>query len=163
MSGGRAPTAADALVVPPREGRHLEMGPNAVTYKLEGEGPDFAVVEYVAGPGWQPPYEGLGRHTRESSAVYVLEGELTYRFEDQEASAPTGTFVYLPRGVWFAWRNDGVEPARFLVIFAPAGFEQMFTDIMRGLSNEDANPDSIAGIVAEQHAAYGMERQPSTP
>jgi quercetin dioxygenase-like cupin family protein len=151
-----APGISDAVVVGPDEGRRLEMGPNSVKYKLEGDDV-LSVVEYTAGPGWQPPYQGLGRHTRETSAVYVLDGELVYMFEDGEIKAPAGTLVHLPRGVWFAWRNDGTEPARFLVIFVPAGFEQMFTDMMTDL-DDDADADAIAAVVAEHHTAYGMER-----
>ncbi len=158
---GLSMSTTDAVVIPPREGRRLEMGPNSVTYKLEAEGAPFAVVEYVAGPGWQPPYEGLGRHTRESSAIYVLEGELIFSFEDREAKAPAGALVHLPQGAWFAWGNDGTEPARFLVIFSPAGFEQMFTDIMKELADRDQDADTIAEVVVEQDAAYGMERRTS--
>jgi quercetin dioxygenase-like cupin family protein len=137
------------------------MGPNSVTYKVEGDSV-FSVIEYEAGPGWQPPYQGLGRHTRETSAVYVLDGELTYTFKDREIKAPAGALVHLPKGAWFSWRNDGTKPARFLVIFAPAGFEQMFTDIMTDLGN-DADADTIAAVVTEQHTAYGMERRTSGP
>ena len=150
------PGIPDAVVVGPDEGRRLEMGPNSVKYKLEGDDV-FSVIEYTAGPGWQPPYQGLGRHTRETSAVYVLDGELTYTFEDCEIKAPAGTLVHLPKGAWFSWRNDGTKPARFLVIFVPAGFEQMFTDLMTGL-DADADADAIAAVVAAQHTAYGMER-----
>ncbi len=147
-------------IVAPGAGRQVTIGPNAVTFKLQS--PDLSVVEYVAAPGTRPPTDGLMRHTRESSTVYVLEGELTYRFEDEEVTAPAGTLVHLARGAWFSWRNDGDRPARFLVMFTPAGFEQIFTELTEALQDTDPTPDTIATLVADRHAAYGMQKRPPT-
>jgi mannose-6-phosphate isomerase-like protein (cupin superfamily) len=63
-------------------------------------------------------------HADEDDAFYILEGEMTFMFGDEEAAAPPGTFVLAPAGVEHAFRNDGATPVRMLNIHAPAGFDR---------------------------------------
>jgi hypothetical protein len=85
-------------------------------------GAPFAVMEYEVPPQFAPP-PVLHRHTREFGAVYVLDGELVYWFEDGQArAARPGTLVVMGKD-WFRWANEQSTPARILCIFAPAGFE----------------------------------------
>jgi mannose-6-phosphate isomerase-like protein (cupin superfamily) len=63
-------------------------------------------------------------HAEEDDAFYILEGEMTFRFGDQEASAPPGTFVLVPPGVRHGFRNEGSIPVRMLNVHAPAGFDR---------------------------------------
>jgi mannose-6-phosphate isomerase-like protein (cupin superfamily) len=63
-------------------------------------------------------------HADEDDAFYILEGELTFFFGDDEAVAPPGTFVLIPPGIEHGFRNDRDEPVRMLNIHAPAGFDR---------------------------------------
>jgi mannose-6-phosphate isomerase-like protein (cupin superfamily) len=63
-------------------------------------------------------------HADEDDAFYILEGELTFFFGDDEAVAPLGTFVLIPPGIEHGFRNDRDEPVRMLNIHAPAGFDR---------------------------------------
>jgi mannose-6-phosphate isomerase-like protein (cupin superfamily) len=63
-------------------------------------------------------------HNAEDDAFYILEGEMTFVFGDQEAAAPPGTFVLVPPGVEHGLRNDQPTPVRMLNIHAPAGFDR---------------------------------------
>ena len=63
-------------------------------------------------------------HKDEDDAFYILEGEMTFVFGEEEAKAPPGTFVLAPPGVEHAFRNDGDTPVRMLNIHAPAGFDR---------------------------------------
>jgi uncharacterized cupin superfamily protein len=63
-------------------------------------------------------------HANEDEAWYVLEGELRFRLDARIASAPAGTFVFVPRGTPQCFRNAGEQPARILVLFPPAGMER---------------------------------------
>jgi mannose-6-phosphate isomerase-like protein (cupin superfamily) len=63
-------------------------------------------------------------HSDEDDAFYILEGELTFFFGDEEAVAPPGTFVLIPPGIEHGFRNDGEKPVRMLNIHAPAGFDR---------------------------------------
>jgi mannose-6-phosphate isomerase-like protein (cupin superfamily) len=57
-------------------------------------------------------------------AFYVLEGELTFQIQDDLIIARPGEMIFAPRGVAHTLANHSPAPARFLVIFAPAGFER---------------------------------------
>ena len=63
-------------------------------------------------------------HVDEDDAFYILEGEMTFVFGDEEAVAPPGTFVLVPPGVEHAFRNEQAQPVRMLNIHAPAGFDR---------------------------------------
>ena len=63
-------------------------------------------------------------HVDEDDAFYILEGEMTFGFGGEEASAPAGTFVLVPPGVWHGFRNEGATPVRMLNVHAPAGFDR---------------------------------------
>jgi mannose-6-phosphate isomerase-like protein (cupin superfamily) len=63
-------------------------------------------------------------HADEDDAFYILAGELTFMFGDEQAAAPPGTFVLVPPGVRHGFRNDGAIPVRMLNLHAPAGFDR---------------------------------------
>ena len=63
-------------------------------------------------------------HQDEDDAFYILEGEMTFMFGEEEALAPPGTFVLVPPGVEHAFRNDHDTPVRMLNVHAPAGFDR---------------------------------------
>ena len=63
-------------------------------------------------------------HADEDDSFYILAGEVTFVFGEEETVAPPGTFVLVPPGVEHGFRNDGAVPARILNIHAPAGFDR---------------------------------------
>ena len=63
-------------------------------------------------------------HEGEDDAFYIIEGELTFFFGDEEAGAGPGTFVLAPSGLEHGFRNDGDTPVRMFNIHAPAGFDR---------------------------------------
>ena len=79
----------------------------------------FGIIEIVAGRELEPHV-----HAGEDDAFYILEGELTFTFGHEQATAPPGTFVLVPPGVEHGFRNDGDVPVRMLNIHAPAGFDR---------------------------------------
>jgi len=62
-------------------------------------------------------------HRHHDETFYVLEGELTVRVETRKITAPTGSFVVVPRGTVHQPSNPGTEPTRVLIIFSPAGMD----------------------------------------
>ena len=101
-----------------------------------GQGHRVGNVEFLARTSESPRFNlgiieiAAGRvleehvHAEEDDAFYILAGELTFTFGDEEAAAPPGTFVLVPPGVEHGFRNDGAEPVRMLNIHAPAGFDR---------------------------------------
>src|SRR4051812_27562615 len=118
MGAARRPT-----VVGPGDGATVE-GPvgGPLTFKVRGEqtGGALTALENVIPPGQGPP---LHAHADEDEAWYVLAGELEFRLDEDLHRAPTGSFVFVPRGTPHCFVNVGEEPARVLVLFTPSGME----------------------------------------
>jgi len=70
-------------------------------YEWRGSGPDYLHV-----------------HHHDDEAWHVLDGTLTFRFNDQQVEAPAGTTVYVPAGVPHSY-FDPVGTARYLIIVTP--------------------------------------------
>jgi quercetin dioxygenase-like cupin family protein len=147
-------------VVPPKAGTLAPAaapGLPTIEVKLDAaDGAGFSFVEYDV-PGKFSPPPHLHRHTREGAVAYVLAGELHYWFDDGDAVAPAGTLVQLPPGAWFRWANERDEPARMLCMFAPAGFEQFFLDVMAEAS---AAGGDLGSVIGPLRARYGDEDHP---
>ncbi len=102
-----------------------------------------ALVPPGAGP---PPHE----QTREEEGFYILEGTLTFWPDGQETRAGPGTFVNVPRGVVHNFKNETDEPARMLIVFAPAGIEWMFSAMAK-------EPARFLEIAAEYGVTFPSE------
>ena len=98
---------------------------SALTFKVRGDetAGGLMAFESVTAPGEGPP---LHVHSYQDEVWYALDG--TFRFYDghEVRDAPTGTFVFIPRGVAHTWQNVGGAPGRLLVLSTPAGLETFF-------------------------------------
>ena len=65
----------------------------------------------------------LHMHEAEDDSFFMLEGELVFTVDGDEVVAGSGTFVLVPPGVPHTFANRTDEPARFLNVHAPAGFD----------------------------------------
>jgi quercetin dioxygenase-like cupin family protein len=75
-------------------------------------------------------------HDREDECLYVLSGELSIRCGADAFDAPTGSFVFLPRGRPHRfWAKD--QPARLLLITVPGGIEYYFRQINNASNDEE--------------------------
>jgi quercetin dioxygenase-like cupin family protein len=64
-------------------------------------------------------------HTHDfDEAFYLLEGELTFQVEETLATRGPGELSFAPRNAPHALANHGDEPARYLLVCTPAGFER---------------------------------------
>ena len=109
-----------AIVVPPGAGRRVG---NVEFLARTADTPRFTLGIIEIAPGRELEAHA---HGDEDDAFYILEGEMTFFFgdEDEEAVAPPGTFVLVPPGVRHGFRNPGPGPARMLNVHAPAGFDR---------------------------------------
>ena len=83
----------------------------------------LTVLETIAAPDEGPPFH---THAHEDECLVVLEGTVRFRLSEDVQDAPTGSFVYVPRGVPHTWENAGTTLARMLVLFTPSGMERFF-------------------------------------
>jgi mannose-6-phosphate isomerase-like protein (cupin superfamily) len=115
---GFAPVARKPIVVQPGEGHALG---NVEFLARTADTPrfNFSIIEIVAGRELEAHVHG-----EEDDAFYILEGELTFFFGEEEAEAGAGTFVLVPPGVEHGFRNEGTTSVRMLNIHAPGGFDR---------------------------------------
>jgi quercetin dioxygenase-like cupin family protein len=141
-----SPTAA--VVVRPGDGPTIE-GPagGPLTFMVRGEQTNGALTAFVnvIAPGDGPP---LHVHANEDEAWYVIEGDLSFRLDAEAASAPAGSFVFVPRGTPHCFHNVGERPARILVLFTPSGMERFF-DRFAELPAGAMGPSAFATLGSE--------------
>ncbi len=118
----------------------------------------YAVVETLVPPGGGPPPH---LHRREEEGFFVLEGEITFLIGERRLVAGPGTFANMPIGVPHAFKNESIQPARMIVLVAPAGFEQMFFEVGTELPPGSTAPVPPSAEEIERlklaAARYGIE------
>jgi oxalate decarboxylase/phosphoglucose isomerase-like protein (cupin superfamily) len=78
------------------------------------------------------PGQGHDRHNHPDAdeILFIMGGEGEQMLDDEEpVSVGPGAMIYVPRGVYHSTMNNGSEPLRFVVVYAPAGTEK----VLRGL------------------------------
>lgn len=117
----------------------------------EQDGGDFSLMERTLPPGGRrpPPH----RHTNCSEAYFVLDGLVSVVVEDRDLAVGPEGFVLVPRGTAHTFGNGGTEPARLLVIHAPA-MDAYFAGLHE-LWNRDEppTPDEERALMRQ----FGME------
>ena len=108
-----------AIVVAPGEGHRVG---NVEFLALSEHTPRFNASIITMAAGRHGPETHV--HVDEDDAFYILAGELTFTFGDEDAPAPPGTFVLVPPGVPHTFANRTEQPVRILNIPAPAGFDR---------------------------------------
>ena len=86
----------------------------------------YGLIEHVAPPGTGSPWH---LHHAEDESFYVIEGTMTIFVGDERISAGPGTYVFGPRGVPHGFRVEGEQPARYLVLATPGGFEEFVLEL----------------------------------
>ena len=120
----------------------------------EDSGGTFTLLDYELAPGFAglPPH----RHRREDEAIYVLEGRLLAVLGRAEHRLGPGEFLFLPRGIAHAQRNPGPDPARFLLLLLPAGFERCLHELEALLDGGSPfSPEATAPLLAR----YGVQAE----
>ncbi len=127
-------------------------------------GAAIGAVDYILGPGFGPP-PILHRHTREDAGWLVLDGELEFTFASGDVvRAGAGDTVVHPAECWFRWKNANRDrTARAICWFAPAGFEQYFTELATRAKEHlesGGTIDSFTPTLNRLRQQYGNEIHP---
>jgi mannose-6-phosphate isomerase-like protein (cupin superfamily) len=140
-------------IVPPGQGHLLTARGNVMAFKAVAEqtGGDFSLMERTVPPGGRtpPPH----RHVTCSEAFFVLAGTVTFRLDDAELTGGAGDFLLVPRGAAHTFGNRGAEPARLLVLHAPA-MDAYFEELHKlWVSGEPPSREAERELMSR----YGME------
>ncbi|EFH83856.1 cupin domain-containing protein [Ktedonobacter racemifer] len=98
---------AQPIIVPGKQARTAGQSPISATgqsfdlHEWSGGGPDYLHVHYSDDEAW-----------------HILEGTLTFRFQDKTIEAPAGTTVFVPAGVAHTY-YEAAGPTRYLIIMTP--------------------------------------------
>jgi quercetin dioxygenase-like cupin family protein len=92
---------------------------------LRGEetGGQVAIVENRLPPQWAGP--PLHKHDFDEG-FYVLEGEITFQVGPEVVVRRVGEVAFAPRNAVHTLANHSDEPARYVLVITPAGFERYF-------------------------------------
>lgn len=127
----------------------------------EQTGGELALMQLSGLPG-----SGPGPHVdpwRES--FYVLEGQLTFRFEQDGAVnsliALPGDAISIPAGVGHAFTVSGAQPARYLILGTPAGIDAFFADAGEPIERPQLPTEPTAFDRDRLLAAFAKHQLPS--
>ena len=84
----------------------------------------------------------------------MLEGRLELERGDQLLDLGPGDTAAVPPGVAHAFRSCGTDPARWVNVYAPGGFEGYFAEAALALP-ADAPPDPA--VLAAIASRYGLQ------
>ena len=102
------------------EGAHVEARGSDMWFKATDASTSgrFSLMERTLPPGGRMPPSH--RHEGNDEAYWVLDGVVEFRVDGEVAHGGAGTCVVVPPGASHTFGNTSTEPARLLVLHAPA-------------------------------------------
>ena len=101
---------------------YFDVGIGSVCLAGPDTGGAYCLIEASLAPGI-----GVPRHTHmlEDETYYVISGELEVNVGGQVFVLKPGDSLMAPRDIAHQLRNSGQVPNHYLLIFSPAGFEEL--------------------------------------
>ena len=141
------------MVISPGKGKILTARGSVMAFKAVADqtSGDFSLMERTLPPGGRRPLPH--RHVTCSEAFFVLSGTVAFVLDDREFSGQQGDFLLVPRGAAHTFGNGGAEPARLLVLHAPA-MDAYFAELDELWSKQSPpTPEEERALMSR----YGME------
>jgi len=140
-----------AFVLPPGEGRAIDLGGFSVSVKAGADDTDgaFSLLEADEPPGFGPP---LHIHHDAAETFYVLAGEYIIYLEEHEIACPAGSFIYIPAGMRHGFRVGSVA-SRKLNLYTPAAMMGYFDELGAAIRSGHVDDEHLSEIATR----YGME------
>ena len=148
-----------SLAFQPREGKRISLLGNDLIHKVVSEDSAGAiwVAEYFMGPGFTgpPPHN----HNKMIEIYYVLEGEMTVQLDEQMVNAPSGSCIYVSPETVHTFSNPGTQPAKYLLITCPGGFEKYFEELPDVVAKHGYSPPPE--VMAQLGQKYDFQPPPA--
>jgi quercetin dioxygenase-like cupin family protein len=113
--------------------------------------PEITIAEGRYEPGEKGPPAHI--HERTLDLFHVLEGEFDFRLGDEVVRASAGSYVLVPPGIVHTFSNPGPEPARWLNMSLPGGFDVFLRELVE-LLEAGGTPDAM---FFERHDVHFVE------
>ena len=83
----------------------------------------YGVLEISSPPGSGPP---LHSHTKETEGLYVIDGEFSFQYGDDNTVAKPRAFLHLKKEIPHTFKNIGNSTGRLLCTLIPAGCTSIY-------------------------------------
>lgn len=137
----------------PQEQPVIQAGGLEIRYLVDGTvaGTASGLFELTVPPGARvpPPHS----HRDNEEIVYVLEGTLRYRVDDEVRDLGPGGRMHTPRGSVHGFSNPGTVPAKALIVLTPDIGAQYFRDVAAVVNQP--GPPNVPEVVKVM-ARYGL-------
>jgi len=142
---------SQAFILPPGEGREIDLGGFRMSVKATGDQTEGALslLEATEPPGFGPP---VHIHHDAAEAFFVLEGEYIIFLDGREHPCPAGSFIFIPAGVAHGFRV-GDMPSRKLNLYTPAAMVGYFDELAAATRAGEVDDASLTEIAQR----YSME------
>ncbi len=111
----------------------------------------WSLIENEADPGQGPAPHW---HEEMTEGIYILEGEVNFEIDGEDRQAGPSEFILiLPRKV-HTFTVVSNEPARYLILASPGGFEGYFEELQELRAEKDEWPPSDMTPVIEVMERY---------
>ena len=106
------------------------------------------VVEDSLKPGFHLPRH---HHKQMTEIFYILEGEMTFIFDDETVIAQPGMIINIPPYNW----HEAVSPAgaKLLTILSPGGFDQYLAELST-MSNDQFADTALMTALGEKYDTW---------
>ena len=146
-----SPTGARGFVVEARGGALLDLGGWTCRVKVAASdtGGALTVLEGEMGPGHAGPLEHV--HVGHDEAFFLVGGRLRFRVGDGYRDVVPGETVFASRGLAHGFANPHAEPARYLAMLSPSGYEDYFARFAALLRKHGAVPyrETLLSLIKE--------------
>lgn len=134
-------------LIPAGGGDDYDWAKDHVYVKAPFEASDGRVtmVEDTLKPGFN-----LARHHHRSMVeiFFILDGSVTFRFDDETIEATTGSTVIVPPGIWH--EVTCIDGGRLLTVFTPGGFDHYLSQLAT-LTPDQLSDTTVTDLLGEKY------------
>lgn len=137
-------------ITPDGQGQNYDWSNDHIYIKSAQELTDgrLTLVEDTLKPGFH-----LARHYHKQMVeiFYVLEGEITFQFDDETVIATKGMTIQIPPNVWHDVKC--AKGGKLLTIFTPGGFDNYLIE-MASLTDKQFADEAFMTALAEKYDSW---------
>jgi len=133
----------------------ISMPGNKISFVHRNPDSAYSMVEWAAEPRAQGSSVHIHRLTDE--AFYVLEGTFGFQVGEEMVEGSAGAFMFVPKGTVHAFWNQGISPARMLVMMSPPDFWRYLEELAEGLTAAGDDAEAAMELRKELSEKYDVE------
>ena len=120
----------EGLIVTDDEGEAVRMRDGSAIVKIKvarsSGAASIAALSEVFHPGDTLP---VHKHLNEDEVIFIHKGKGLFTLGEKQYPLGEGSIVFIPKGVWHGFHNNGSEPIDMRFCYSPPGFEGFFREV----------------------------------